>query len=110
MVRQKGTDFVVGDRTEGGEFVLTEKASNSYTDRTAAIDLGFGVGIAPDHDDIKDFGLVTSGLPDDKLLWLASGQLVIAADLARHVLDELFEMNERKNPFRSVDLESLFPE
>lgn len=112
VVRQRGNEFTISERTQGGVFVLNKLASCRNLKRIKAMNAGLTMAeeLPAEPDEPVGQFLITNARPDDRILWLNWAQAVVAPTPAEKHLGELIRMNEERNPFLSVDHDDLFPD
>ena len=106
----EGEKFIIRNNLEGGEYVLSNKATDIMKDRLNEIN-----NFKHDHYTLPEIKLNfktrilnTHAEPNDKYLWVDTrGQFIVNKISTSLFFDELEEMNNKYNDFTKCDFNKL---
>jgi hypothetical protein len=105
-----GSDYLIQGQFNGGDFVVNKEAAVPNMGRLNAMNQGRTRKEVITEAGPDEFGMliVTTANPDDRLLWLDFGQIVVNRDPAQKHLAELLRLNQSVNPYLTLNLHQVF--
>lgn len=106
-----GSGYVTRGRLEGGEFALNWEAGTQNLKRVQAMNSGLTLREFVTEEDENaplDQVIITSAQPDDRLVYLHWGQVIVNREATAKHIAELVQMNRWPNPFLTCDWKSIF--
>jgi hypothetical protein len=108
-----GSGYVVQGRIEGGEFAVNWSAATRNLKRLQAMNAGLTIreltkdledGDPPEVTQL----IITAARPNDRLVYLHWGQVIVNREATAKHIKELTEMNQAPNPYLNCDLREIF--
>lgn len=107
-----GSGYMTRGRMEGGEFALNWEAGTQNLKRIEAMNSGITLRELVSEEEEPppplDQVIITSAQPDDRLVYLHWGQVIVNREATSKHLSELVEMNRAPNPFLNCDWKAIF--
>jgi hypothetical protein len=108
-----GDAYVLQGLLVGGQFIVNSQAASLNMRRLHAMNAGLTLRemvSEPSNQPPVSQVIITCAEPDDRILFLHWGQMVVDREATAKHLAELVEMNDCPNPYLKCDLRTIFEE